>query len=230
MCAELRCVLRNKVLLGFLRHSASMDNNELANLADSDPGALLAVMQQELKELRRFVTRRFDEVSFEINATGQMLGMNEEAMTSRFSEVLALLNAVSFRGDGATPHNVGVELDAVVRTTEEAANRIMDAATTISEMTRQPVSWSDEAARNAWLQKIEQQATHILTACSFQDLTGQRIARTLENIRQAEADLSDTLQRMGIRVEDAAQTKAAAMIGKPEERVQSQGDIDALFA
>ena len=92
-----------------------MDNNELANMADNDPGALLAVMQQELIELRRFVTRRFDEVSFEINATGQMLGMNEEAMTSRFSEVLALLNAVSFRGDGATPHNVGVELDAVRR-------------------------------------------------------------------------------------------------------------------
>lgn len=205
-----------------------MDNAVLAN--NNDAAALLIAMQQELADLRRFVTRRFDEVSFEINATGQMLGMNEEAMTTRFSEVLALLNAVSFRGDGATPHNVGVELDAVVKTTEEAANRIMDAATFIADLTRQTINWNDETARTAWLQKIELQATQIITACSFQDLAGQRIARTLENIRQAEADLSDTLQRMGIRIEDAAQTKAAAMIGKPEERVQSQSDVDALFA
>lgn len=220
-------MMENKPLLGFLRHSAAMDN---AALAKNDAAALLTAMQQELLDLRRFVTRRFDEVSFEINATGQMLGMNEEAMTARFSEVLALLNAVSFRGDGATPHNVGVELDAVVKTTEEAANRIMDAATTIADMTRQPVSWADEAARSAWLQKIELQVTQILTACSFQDLTGQRIARTLENIRQAEADLSDTLQRMGIKIDEPAQAKAAAMIGKPDDHVQSQSDVDALFA
>lgn len=205
-----------------------MDNAALAN--NNDAAALLTTMQQELAELRRFVTRRFDEVSFEINATGQMLGMNEEAMTARFSEVLALLNAVSFRGDGATPHNVGVELDAVVKTTEEAANRIMDAATAIADMARQTMNWSDETARAAWLQKIELQATQILTACSFQDLTGQRIARTLENIRQAEADLSDTLQRMGIKIDEAAQAKAAAMIGKPADLVQSQSDVDALFA
>lgn len=184
-------------------------------------------VQQAIGELRTFVARRFDEVSFEVNATGQMLGMTEEAMSTRFTEVMAILNAVSFKGDGSTPHNVGVELEAVVKTTEDAANKILDAATAISDLTRATVDWNDAISREKFLVGINDQTDMILAACAFQDLTGQRIGRTLENIRKAEADLADTLKQMGLKIEVSAAKTAAALGGT--QRAGSQADIDTLF-
>jgi chemotaxis protein CheZ len=195
----------------------------------SSPALDLATLQRSLDEMRVFVTRRFDEISFEINATGQMLGMTEDAMTTRFTEVLAMLNAVAFKGDGKTPHNIGVELDAVVKTTEDAANRILDSATLIADLTKHELDWADPAARAGWLQTINQHTDDILSACAFQDLTGQRIACTLENIRKAESDLSDTLRRMGIKL-DQAPSRTAEIVGADVPHAQSQADIDALFA
>ena len=193
------------------------------------PATTVEELQASLAEFRQFVARRFDEVSFEINATGQMLGMTEEAMAQRFSEVLLLLNAISFRGDGSTPHNVGVELNAVVKTTEDAANKILDAATLISSLTKQNIDWSDPHQREKPLTAINAQADGILTACAFQDLTGQRIAQTLENIRKAESDLTETLKKMGLKI-DITPQQTAELLGKNEPRVTSQADIDAMFS
>lgn len=193
------------------------------------PATTVEELQASLAEFRQFVARRFDEVSFEINATGQMLGMTEEAMAQRFSEVLLLLNAISFRGDGSTPHNVGVELNAVVKTTEDAANKILDAATLISSLTKQNIDWSDPQQREKLLTAINGQADGILTACAFQDLTGQRIAQTLENIRKAESDLTETLKKMGLKI-DITPQQTAELLGKNEPRVTSQADIDAMFS
>lgn len=195
----------------------------------SEPEPSIQELQQSIKELRQFMARRFDEVSFEVNATGQMVGMSEDAMAKRFTEVLLVLNAISFKGDGRTPHNVGVELDAVVKTTEDAANKILDAAALISDLTKKPIDWSNDVQRTKILDAINSQADNILAACAFQDLTGQRIARTLENIRKAEAELSDTLKRMGIKIDISAE-QTAEVLGKSENRATSQADIDALFA
>lgn len=203
-----------------------MEDNNKSALA-SEPS--LQELQLSIKELRQFMARRFDEVSFEVNATGQMVGMSEDAMAKRFTEVLLVLNAISFKGDGKTPHNVGVELDAVVKTTEDAANKILDAAALISDLTKKNIDWSNEAQREKVLSAINSQADAILAACAFQDLTGQRIARTLDNIRKAEAELSDTLKRMGIKIDISAEQTAEAL-GKSENRATSQADIDALFA
>lgn len=189
----------------------------------------LVELQQTIAEMRQFVARRFDEVSFEINATGQMVDMTEEAMSKRFTEILIVLNAVSFKGDGSTPHNVGVELNAVVKTTEDAANKILDAASLISDLTKSPIDWGNDAQRTKVLADINNHADGILAACAFQDLTGQRIARTLENIRKAESELTDTLQRMGLKINVTPESAANAM-GMNESHAGSQADIDALFA
>ncbi len=185
-------------------------------------------LQQALSEMRQFVARRFDEVSFEVNATGQILGMTEEAMATRFTEIMSVLSAVSFKGDGKTPHNVGVELESVVKTTEDAANKILDAAGAISDLTRETVDWSNAQERAKILEKINNNADMILAACAFQDLTGQRIAKTLENIRLAEAELADTLQRMGLKIDVSAE-KTAQTLNSDEQRAQSQSEIDSLF-
>ena len=191
----------------------------------------LSDMSERLLRMEKLMARRFDEISAEIHATCQMLDMAENGITAKFGEILGVLSAISFSGDAATPHNVGVELDAVVKTTEDAANRILDAADTISVMVQDDgIDWSNPAARGEKFKKIKGLTDEILTACAFQDLTGQRIGKTLEKIRRAEAELSETLKKMGLNI-DMAQIQAQ---GKEQagmnESLANQGDIDALFS
>lgn len=187
-----------------------------------------AALAQQLEALRVFMARRFDEISMEINATSQIVGMSEDTMLTRFAEVLSVLNGISYSGDAHTPHNVGLELDAVVRTTEDAANTIIDSATVINSLTKAEIDWADEEARAGVMAEIQDQLATILGACAFQDLAGQRIGRTLENIRAAEDKLSDTLRKFGMQV-DAIPRKALQQVEKASHDMASQADVDALF-
>jgi hypothetical protein len=189
-------------------------------------------MAERLARMEKFMTRRFDEISAEIHATCQMVDMAETGISSRFGEILKILSAISFHGDGSSPHNVGVELDAVVKTTEDAANRILTASETIAaSMKEEAIDWHDPSARRALFVQMRAQTDDILTACAFQDLTGQRIGKTLEKIRKAEAELTDMLAKLGVSVNDLPQGPATNDLideVKPD-KIANQGDIDALF-
>jgi len=143
-------------------------------------------LASQLQMIERFIARRFDELSIEINATSQQVDMAEEGIIQRFSEIVEVLKAISFSGDGKTPANAGVELDAVVNMTEDAANTILDAGNRIKEAIKQKEDWGDPAKRAAFLEKIEDDTDEIFMACSFQDITGQRIRKTLENLKEIE--------------------------------------------
>lgn len=186
-------------------------------------------MKDAFATFQTFVARRFDEVSMEVNATGQLLGMAEEGIAQRFGEVLGKLGSISYQGDGSTSHNVGMQLDAVVKATEEAANTILDASGKISELTATPINWADAAAREAVLGMINTHIGDIMSACAFQDLAGQRITQTLSNIREAEANLASTLESIGVKVDTQAAQKAAATAVK-DNAASSQDEIDALFS
>lgn len=184
-------------------------------------------MLDQLAELRKFVARRFDEISMEINATAQQMEMADQDISQKFREVMNVLSAVSYKGMGDTPHNVGVELSAVIKTTEQAANTIMEAALDISTLTASGIDWADEAQRQMVLDQINTRAQDTIVACSFQDLTGQRINKTLESIRVAQNELNSTLKELGLNVESSPEEAMHTVL--PSTIVSSQDDIDALF-
>lgn len=193
----------------------------------TDVNAQLATMKAQLDTMQRFVARRFDEISMEIHATSDLLGMAEDNLAQRFGEVLGVLSAITFQGDGLSQHNVGIELDAVVKTNEAAANQILDAAMAIQDLLGSN-EWDNAQKREELRSSIAEQAQNVLVACSFQDLTGQRIAKTLERIRRAEAELSETLKSIGLNIEQTAhKTMAETLV--TEHEASSQDDIDALF-
>lgn len=185
-------------------------------------------MDDKIEALRAFIARRFDEISMEIDATSQLMDMAQDGMTERFGGILNALKAVTFSGDGSTPHNVGMELDAVVRTTEEAANTIMDAADQVSKIVdSEAIDWADDMQRESALERIRLQADTIVMACSFQDITGQRIRMTLANIADAQEQLSSTLGALGVDVKKVTEdNKKSDDFTTP---TNSQSDIDALF-
>ena len=85
--------------------------------------------------------------------------------------------------------SAGEELDAIVQATEQATNTIMECAETLMG-----ADASDPAAYKAL---VDEKMTVIFEACSFQDITGQRIAKvveTLQHIEQRVARFADVMR------------------------------------
>lgn len=192
--------------------------------ADNDVQETVDRLASQLETFETFIARRFDEISAEINATSQQVDMAEDSIVRRFSEILEVLAAISHSGDGTTPANAGVELDAVVDTTESAANQILDAAGRMSTvLEREDLDWTDEQGRNQAISALKKDIDEIYLACSFQDITGQRIRQTLENLQIIEDRLGAALERLGIKIKIADHNPALP------QHAANQEEIDALF-
>jgi chemotaxis protein CheZ len=190
---------------------------------------MIHAMKEQMDGMERFVRRRFDEISMEINATSQQLDMAEEGLAGRFSDVLNTISAISFSGNNLTAANTGVELQAVLQDTEKAATTIMDAVDRISNrLTINKSEFENSNTREQFIQQTEQDIQEILMACSFQDLTGQRIRKTLESLKLIEEQINSTLDELGIEVK--ADPLAGGIRDSTENHAHSQADIDALFS
>ena len=179
---------------------------------------------QQLSTIEQFIARRFDEISMEINATSQQVDMAEEGIIKRFAEILEILKAVSYAGDGSTAANAGVELDAVVEMTEQAANRILDAADHLTSRIEEEKNSSTDEGRKQAFEEMGKDVEEIYMACSFQDITGQRIRKTLENLRIIEARLGSALDKMGIQIDVNPEDHVAI-----KNKLSTQSDIDNFF-
>lgn len=192
----------------------------------------MAELLQQLGTMETFIKRRFDEISMEINATSQQIDMSEDGMAKRFGEILGIINAISFSGDGTTPANTGVELEAVIAETSKAANTILDNCDGLNNLLYAPETLTQmETAegREQLLDSLRNGVQNIMVACSFQDIAGQRIRKTLESINEIEDRISGALEGMGVGPE----TLKAAAASNSKESIKSgstQDEIDALFS
>lgn len=148
---------------------------------DSSPDA--AALGAKIDDLRRFVDRRFAELSAEIHASVQMIDFSETNLSEQLGTVKTQLAEVLAAPQAAT-RNSGTELEAVVQTTEAAANRIMEAAEAIGDWLIQ--IQADPAMRD----RITEKVNTIFEACSFQDLTSQRIRRAIDHLHHVDSMLT----------------------------------------
>ncbi len=122
------------------------------------------------------------------------------------------------------------ELDAIVGATAGATNSIMDAAEVFTELSSRMSPEDSEKAMNA--------VTSIYEACSFQDITGQRITKVVKTLKVIEARLEQMVASADLdggitaaRIADAP-TGDAALLNGPAlpGSGHNQDDIDALLA
>jgi chemotaxis protein CheZ len=163
-----------------LRHEAI----KVANQADQIQQAVAATIRDELGGLRLFVDRRIAELSAEIHATVQLVDFSENNLSGQLSGIREQIASVIAMPTAAT-RNSGLELEAVVQATEAAANRIMEAAEAIGDWLRE--GKNDPAS----IEVVNEKVNAIFEACSFQDVTGQRIRRAIQHLQQVETMLSD---------------------------------------
>jgi chemotaxis protein CheZ len=100
----------------------------------------------------------------------------------------------------------------VVQATETAANRIMEAAEAIGD-------WLRTGARDAEsVEAVAERVNTIFEACSFQDITSQRIRRAIEHLQQVETMLTEMAPGTPVEV--------SASEANPD---LAQDDVDRMF-
>jgi chemotaxis protein CheZ len=201
-------------------------------------GAVRDAVRQEMSgmfdELRRFVDRRIAELSAEVHATVQLVDFSEANLSGQLSRIHEQIARVVAMPAAAT-RNSGLELEAVVQATEQAATRILEAAEAIGTWAGEEAP--DKAARASIVDKVNA----IFEACSFQDLTGQRIRRAIEHLQRVETMLADMvnpadgkpLVKLSVASQDDEMAMEMAMMesaGPASGPDLGQDEIDRLMA
>ena len=125
---------------------------------------------------------------------------------------------------------VSGELDAIVRSTEQATSEILESAEQIQE-----IAWTLREGGLAveTCDAIDVRATNIYLACSFQDLTAQRATKVIETMRFLENRINKMIGILqgveGFRISDLANDAAEAAVTNDfddSDRSLEQNDVD----
>lgn len=134
--------------------------------------------------------------------------------------------------------STGDQLDAIVEATEEATNTIMECMESNEDAIgklRKQISDPDQVAL---LDQIAANGNEVFKACSFQDITGQRVNKVVKSITYVEERVNALVNLWGkeqlAEVEvpvDRAKTPDEQILSGPqlEGKGLSQDDIDKLF-
>jgi len=142
--------------------------------------------RNEVKEIISSVLSKIDSETQPTAQLYQELKKLEEHIENMRSE-LAQLRSIEIS------HNhipaASDELDAVVEETAQATGTIMDCCDVISGIADK-LSGDDS-------QKVQESITKIYEACSFQDITGQRISKVVKTLKNIEQKVHDILEAVG---------------------------------
>lgn len=130
------------------------------------------------------------------------------------------------------------QLDAIVGTTEEATNTIMEAMENNNEIVAKLREGITDADHLAGLDEIAQNGAAVFEACSFQDITGQRVSKVVKSVSYVEERINalieiwgkDELESVDVKPEREKTADEQLMHG-PQLAGEgiSQDEIDKLF-
>jgi chemotaxis protein CheZ len=171
-------------------------------------------------DMHRFVDRRIAELSAEVHATVQLVDYSENNLSGQLARIHDQI-ATMVAMPAAATRNSGIELEAVVQATESAANKIMEAAEAIGDWLRDGKRDPDS------LEAVAEKVNAIFEACTFQDVTGQRIRRAIEHLQQVETMLTDLMPEDATLPHDRGGEPAMPAAINPD---LVQDDVDRMFA
>ena len=122
------------------------------------------------------------------------------------------------------------ELDAIVEHTAVATNAILESCEMLDEI---GASVSGEAAA-----KLQDAVTKIYEACSFQDITGQRITKVVTTLKAIEGKVAQIIATFGVELGSneprgpAPVASGTELLNGPQlpSNAMDQSDIDKLLA
>lgn len=171
---------------------------------------LLSTMQRYFASLDMAIYKEFQNLSTHIS-------------TAR--EEIALMRPNDLKEEKIP--RAGKELEAIVQSTEEATGTIMDAA--------EEIMAADSTDAEAYQAAVNDACMRIFEACSFQDITGQRITKVVRTLTYIEDRLSTLQNAWGPDIEDKpaeAPDEDAALLNGPalDGEGIDQGSVDDLLS
>ncbi|MBY3753739.1 hypothetical protein GBZ26_07535 [Azospirillum formosense] len=128
------------------------------------------------------------------------------------------------------------ELDAIVISTERASFEILNAAERLMDLSGKLKA---DGADPGLCSEIEGEVTNIFTACSFQDLTGQRTSKVVNALRYIEQRVNAMINIWGVEKLAGLQIAQENTDTRPDSHLLngpqldglgvSQADVDSMF-
>ena len=185
----------------------------------TEPELVAEVVRAVLSTLSGDLSGQETSLLAEVEALGKTIA-------SAKAEIAAL------RVDDITDNHIPFatdELDAIVEHTATATNAILSSCETLDDVA---TSLTGEAAT-----KLQDATTQIYEACSFQDITGQRITKVVATLKAIEAKVAQIVTTFGtsereIPIAEAADAAESALLNGPQHPTvaMDQSDIDKLLA
>ncbi len=135
-------------------------------------------------------------------------------------------------------NSMGDQLDAIVEATETATNTIMEAVEKNDDIVTKIRKKVKDPEVNGWLDEINNNSGDVFEACSFQDITGQRVNKVVKSVTYVEERVNALIDVMGRDViesievlPESEKTEDEKLLDGPqlEGKGLSQDDIDSLF-
>lgn len=137
--------------------------------------------------------------------------------------------------------SASMELSAVVKSTEEATGVIMQVAEHLDELARELTTHVTDSYVVSRLNEMTELITKLFEACSFQDLTGQRITKVVKTIDFIEERIEmmqviwgrKDIERMPVPNDEISKMDAGLVLHGPSDASQgaiSQDEVDKLFS
>jgi len=194
-------------------------------------GPETAVLLRAIERLERVMRedRRGAHVS---RFRDDLLEMSSAIERTR-SEIASIRQSV---GEPGRIEEATEELDAVVRATEQATSDILEVAEAVQEIGS---ALREGGADGAACDGLDNAATAIFTACSFQDLTGQRTRKVVQLLRYLETRIASMIDIWGEEAMRSAQIVPDASDARPDAHLLhgparegegiSQASVDSMF-
>jgi chemotaxis protein CheZ len=184
-----------------------------------EPGMLTEVIRAVLTTISDDLTAKEATLLREVEELGRTIAIAK-------SEIAAL------RVDDITDHDIPFatdELDAIVEHTAQATHAILESCEMLDAVS--DVVTGEPAT------KLQDAVTRIYEACSFQDITGQRITKVVTTLKVIEQKVAHIIATFGASTESRGRTATtiagdADLLNGPQlpAHAMDQSDIDKLLA
>lgn len=134
--------------------------------------------------------------------------------------------------------NMSDQLDAIVQATAEATNSIMEVVEQNSDTLQKIRNKTEDPEIRALLDEVDNNSSNIFEACTFQDITGQRVTKIARSVTYVESRVNSLIEIFGkehlenVEIEDEVEkTEDEKLLSGPQLEGEgiSQDEIDKLF-
>jgi chemotaxis protein CheZ len=190
-----------------------------ARQPNSDPEFVAEVVRAVLTTISGDLTAKEVSVIAEVEELGRTIAVaKQEIAALKVDDITG--SHIPFATD---------ELDAIVEHTASATHNILESCETLDEVAG---SLSGEAVT-----KLQDATTRIYEACSFQDITGQRITKVVGTLKAIEMKIAQIVATFGEHTSTGTvvapvPTTDADLLNGPQlpHHAMDQSDIDKLLA